>query len=108
MPFRLPGEAISPGTNNCSFANEPGLTVTEGLVLAVLEASATSLAVTVRAPAVFSARENVCVPRFRAALIGRLAFTSEEVMPTVSVAVVTKFQLASTALTVTGNDMPAV
>src|SRR5262249_20388986 len=36
------------------------------------------------------------------------AFASEEVMPTVSVAVVTRFQLTSTALTVTLKAVPAL
>ena len=36
LPVALPGAAVSPGTSNCSFAKAPALTVTEGLVLAVM------------------------------------------------------------------------
>src|ERR1700720_1612759 len=35
LPLALPGAAVSPGTNNCSFVNVPAFTVMFGLVLAV-------------------------------------------------------------------------
>src|SRR5947207_2498407 len=79
-----------------------------GLVLAVLVPSVTSLAVTVLLPAVFKLTLKVRVPATSAALAGRTALASEEVIPTVSLTVVTGFQLASTALTVTLNGVPEV
>ena len=51
--------------------------------------------------------EKVFVPATSAAFAGSVALASVEVMPTVSVEV-TRFQFASTALTVTLNDEPAV
>src|SRR5437879_13537 len=51
---------------------------------------------------------NVFVPATKAALAGRTALLSEEVIPTMSVTFVIRFQLASTALTVTVNAVPAV
>jgi hypothetical protein len=51
---------------------------------------------------------KLCVPATRAALAGKTAFASEEVIPTASVTVVTGFQLASTALTVTLTARPDV
>ena len=66
-----------------------------------------SVAVKVGALAVFGVIAKVFVPATSAALPGRVAFASVEVMPTVSVELTT-FQLASTALTVALNDEPAV
>src|SRR5437773_2618158 len=108
LPLAVPGAAVSPGTNTCNFTNAPAFTVTDGLVLAVLVPSVRSLAVTVLLPAVFKLMLKVRVPATSAALAGRTAFASEEVIPTVSVMVVTGFQLASTALTVTLNGVPEV
>ena len=48
------------------------------------------------------------MPATSAALAGRVALASVEVMPAVSVIVLTRFQLASTALTVTLKALPAV
>src|SRR5438477_9969701 len=79
-----------------------------GLVLAVLAPSVISLAVTVRLPALFSVILKFFLPASNAALAGNVAFTSLEVIPAVSVIVLTKFQLASTALTVTVKGVPAV
>jgi hypothetical protein len=59
LPVAVPGAAVSPGINNCNFANAAELTVMEELVLAVFETSVASVAVTVRAPAVFSVTLNV-------------------------------------------------
>ena len=78
-----------------------------GLVLAVMTPFVRSVAVTVWEPAVFKVTEKVLVPEDRAALAGNVAWLSEEVIPTVSF-VLTTFQLASTALTVTLKDVPAV
>jgi hypothetical protein len=66
-----------------------------------------SVAVTVREPAVLSVTLNVFVPATSAAFAGSDAFASEDVIPTVSVEE-TRFQFASTAFTVTLNDVPAV
>src|SRR5262249_27228455 len=52
LPVAVPGAAVSPGTSTCNFTKAPALTVTEGLVLAVLLPSVASLAVTVRVPTV--------------------------------------------------------
>src|SRR3954449_11012243 len=81
--------------------------VVDGLVLAVLDPSLESVAVTVALPAVFAVTEKVLVPATRAALAGSAAFASELVIAIVSVEV-TGFQLASTALTVTVKLEPAV
>src|SRR5437773_226070 len=108
LPLAVPGAAVSPGTNTCIFTNAPALTVIEGLVLAVLVPLVTSVAVTVLLPAVFKVTLTICVPATRAVLAGWTSFVSVVLMPTVSAAVVTVFQLASTALTVTLNGVPAV
>src|ERR1043166_3046214 len=79
----------------------------DGLVLAVLVPSVMSLDVTVAVPAVFKVTLNVFVPETRAAFAGKVAIESLEVMPTVWF-VLTTFQLASTALTVTLKAVPAV
>src|SRR3954454_10656277 len=107
LPVALPGEAVSPGIRICSFAKAPALIVVDGLVLAVLEPSVESVAVTVALPAVFAVTENVFVPATSAAFGGSAAFKSELVIATVSVEV-TGFQFASTALTVTVKLEPAV
>ena len=85
----------------------PALTVIDGDVFAVLLPSVMSVAVTVRDPAVFRVTLKVLVPATSAAFAGRPAFASDDVTPTVSVEE-TRFQFASTALTVTLNDEPAV
>src|SRR5713101_2789819 len=51
---------------------------------------------------------KVPVPLVSGALAGRAALASDEVMPMISTALEIKFQLASTALTVTLNGAPAV
>src|SRR5213594_2571782 len=66
-----------------------------------------SEAVRVRLPAVLRVTLKVCVPALNAALAGMVALLSLEVIPTVSL-VLTMFQFASTALTVTVNAVPAV
>src|SRR5260370_21014538 len=67
-----------------------------------------AVGVTVALPAIFKVTLKARVPPARAALDGRPAFASDEVMPTASVALVSRFQLASTALTVTLKAVPAV
>ena len=101
-PVAVPGAAVSPGSNTCNCAKAPTLTVIAGLVLAALVPSELSVAVTVRVPpAVLNFTPKVCVPLARAALDGSAALGSLDVMATVSPAVLTRFQFASTALTVT-------
>src|SRR5207248_100639 len=101
LPEAVPGAAASPGARTWSLLKAPALTVIVGLVLAVLAPSVTSEAVIVQLPSVFSVTLKLLVPAARAVLAGRAALASLEVMPTVSVTVLTTFQLASTALTVT-------
>jgi hypothetical protein len=107
LPEILPGEAVSPGTRIWSFVNVPALTVTDGLVLAVLVPSVASVAVMVAVPDVLRVTVRVAVPVESAVLEGSVAFASLDVMATVSVEVA-RFQLLSTDLMVTLNDVPAV
>lgn len=108
LPVAVPAEADSPGARIWSLTKAPGLTVIEGLVLGFLVLSEMSLAVIVAFPAVLSVALKVLLPLSRAALVGKLALASEELRPTVSVTLVRMFQLASTALTVTLKELPAV
>ena len=80
-------------------------TVIAALVFAVFVPSVRSVAVTVRLPTVLRVTLNVLVPATRAALAGRVAAGSLEVIPTVWIELTT-FQLASTALTITVNGGP--
>ena len=75
-------------------------TVMNGLVFAVLVGSVMFDAVIVWDPAVFSVTEKSFVPPTKAPFAGRFAAPSEDVIPTVFVEL-TRFQLASTAFTVT-------
>jgi len=83
------------------------LTVIEGLVLAVSELSVASVAVIVFVPAVFNVTVKSFVPATRAALAGSVAAPSLDVMATLCVEDA-RFQLASTAFTVTVKEEPAV
>ena len=65
-------------------------------------------AVIIHGPAVFSVMVKFFVPLTSAAFDGRAALLSVEVMPTVSVTVFTRFQFASTELTVRLKAEPAV
>ena len=76
------------------------LTVMAGLMLAALLPSLRSVAVRVKLPLVPKKTVKFCVPAVSPALAGKTAVVSLEVIPTVLVAVVTRFQLVSTALTV--------
>ena len=108
MPAEVPGAAVSPGASNCSLAKLPAFTVIEELVPEALVASLRSMAVAVRAPAVLQMRLKLPVPPVKGALAGRVALASDETIPTISVALAIRFQLASTAFTVTLNAAPAV
>src|SRR5216684_1076876 len=80
-----------------------------GLVLLVMLVCVVSEAVIVAVAAVLKVTPlvNVLVPATKAALAGSTAFVSVVLIATVSF-VLTRFQLASTALTVTLNGAPAV
>src|SRR6267378_6715795 len=108
LPDEVPGAAVSPGTSNCSLTKLPAFTVIEELIPEALVASLRSMAVAVRAPAVLQIRLKLPVPPANGALAGRVALASDEVIPTVSVVIAIRFQLASTAFTVTLNAAPAV
>src|SRR5437870_4065402 len=108
LPVGVPGTAVSPGASNCNFTNAPAFTLMAELVLAVLVPSVISVVVTVRLPPVFMVTEKLPLPELSAAFAGSIALVSEQVMPTVCVTFVTRFQLASTALTVRLKGVPAV
>jgi len=108
LPVPEPGAAASPGTSNCSFANAPALTVVVEPVEGAFVPSVISVAVTLALPPVFSVTANVFVPAARAPFPGRTAFASLEVIPTVCVRVFTRFQLLSTAFTVTLKAVPEI
>src|SRR5207247_1310113 len=103
----VPGAATSPGKRICSLVTAPTLTAMGGLVLMVMAVCVTFEAVTVALPAVLSVTLKVRVPLASGALAGKAAFASLELIATVSL-VLTRFQLASTDLTVTLNAVPAV
>ena len=117
LPLTLPGDAVSPGTSNCSLAKAPATTVTLELVLAV-SVPAASVAVVVRVPAVLKVKDDkvrvpkasVMLPAVRPLSSAIAALLSELVMVTFGVAVATTFQLASTALTLRllTSALPAV
>src|SRR5262249_13843269 len=79
-----------------------------GLVLEVLLPSVRSVAVRVKLPVVLNVTVRFVVPASRSATGGRVAVTSLELRPTVSLSVLTRFQKASTALTVTSKPLPAI
>ena len=87
--------------------NCAALTVMAELVLAVLVPSLRSALVTVKVPLVLKATAKLCVPLANAALAGKVAVESLEVIPTLSVIVFTRFQFVSTALTVTLKPVKA-
>src|SRR5882762_10358998 len=101
LPLPEPATAVSPGAKICSLANAPALTAIPGLVFKDLELSVISLAVTVEVPAVRRVTLKVCVPFTNAAFAGKIAFASDDVIPATSVTLLTVFQFASTAFTVT-------
>src|SRR5438552_4182934 len=108
LPIVEPGEADSPAARIWSLAKAPALIVTEGLVLLRMFELVRSEVMRVALPAVLSVMLNVLLPLTRAALEGRLALVSEELRPTVSLTLVSTFQLESTALTVALKALPAV
>jgi hypothetical protein len=107
LPLVEPGAAVSPGSSVCNLAKAPVVTEIEAVVLELFVLSEKSFAVTVELPAVRNVTLKDCVPFTSTALAGSVAFASEDVMRIVSVAADTTFQLASTALTVRLNALPA-
>ena len=79
----------------------PALTVIGGLVFGAFVPSVISVAVTVQLPTVLLVNVKDLVPEASAAFAGNVALLSLEVMPTVCVTLLTRFQSASTALSVT-------
>lgn len=106
LPVGLPGAVISPGSRICSLANTAAFTVMAALVLAGLVISVTSEAVTVALPIVLRVTLKLLVPAASAAFAGKVALLSEELRLIVSVALLTRFQFASTAFTVTLKGLP--
>src|SRR6185503_13071471 len=85
-----------------------GLTAMAGLMLAVLLPSVRSVAVRVKLPLALKVTIRLVVPETNAAAGGRVAVRSLELRPTVSLTVLTRFQKASTALTVGEKELPTV
>jgi hypothetical protein len=83
-------------------------TVTAALVFAVSEVPDATVAVTVGVPEVHRVTAYDFVPDDSAALEGKVAAESEDVIAIVCVADDTKFQFASTAFTVALKEVPAV
>src|SRR6266403_255052 len=79
-----------------------------GLVLGVLVPSSRSVAVRVKLPLALNATVRLVVPAARTVLGGSVAVASLELRPTVSLTVLTRFQKASAALTVTGKELPTI
>ena len=88
--------------------NWAGLAVIAGLVLLVLLASLRSVAVTVNVPFVLNVTGRTTWPAVNIVLAGSVAPGSVAVMPIVSVGVLTRFQLASTAFTEMLNPLKAL
>src|SRR6266567_487347 len=84
------------------------VTVMDGLVLGLLPPSTTSVAVRVKLPLVLKDTRSGEGRAESGALASKVAVELVEVIPTVSVTVLTRFQLVSTALTVTLNAVEAI
>src|SRR5437016_4091010 len=80
----------------------------EGVVEAVVAGSVMSLAVSVQLPTVRKVTLRILVPATRAVSEGRIGLGAVEVILAVWVTELTRFQLSSTALTVTLKAAPAV
>ena len=96
-----------PGSRICSFAKAPPLIVVAGLVFAVIAPFVMSVAVKVFEPAVFGVTESVFVPATSAVFAGRRR-VGVGGRDADGVGGATTFQFASTALTVTLKEPPAV
>src|SRR6266566_5426827 len=84
------------------------VTVMDGLVADRIVCATTSVAVRVKLPLVLKNTKSGEGRAESGALAGKVAVESVEVIPTVSVTVLTRFQLVSTALTVTLNAVEAI
>ena len=107
LPVLVPGAVVSPGDRICSLVKPAALTGIAVLVPLAMPVCVVSEAVTVALPPVFSVTLKAFVPPESAALAGKIAFASLDVIATVSLVLI-KFQFASTALTVTLKAVPAV
>ena len=87
--------------------NAPAVTVIDGLVSGVIVGVVESDAVTVELPIVFNVTLNDLVPPASGAEAGNVAPASVDVSCTTSVEL-TRFQVASTAFTVTVKGLPDV
>jgi hypothetical protein len=104
-PPTLSAEMALPPVAGVTVPVPAALTVMVGLVFGVLAPFVISEAVSVWPPAVPNVTLYDCVPLTSAAFAGNVAVPSLDVMPTTSVEL-TRFQFASTALTVTANEPP--
>src|SRR5262249_48042513 len=107
FPDVLPGTAVSPRARRCSLLKGPAVMGIARLVLVVRAGCVTSEAERVASPAVLKVTLRLLLPPDKAAFAGRRALESLEVSATVSL-VLTRFQLESTALTVTLKAVPAL
>src|SRR4051812_44964944 len=96
----LPGAGDSPGASTCNLVNAPALTERAELVLPVIPACVVSDAVKVGLRAVFNVTPKVWLPASNPALLGKFALLSLDVIAMTSLVLI-RFQLASTAFTVT-------
>src|SRR2546430_1020159 len=80
LPVAVPGAEVSPGARTWSFENAPALTGIAGLLLPVIATCVTSEAVAVALPAVLSVTLKAFVPPTKAALAGKLAALSLELI----------------------------
>src|SRR6266404_369178 len=85
-----------------------GATAMAGLVLEAFVPSSRSVAVRVKLPLALKATVRLVVPAASAVAAGRVALMSLELRPTVSLTLLTRFQKASTALTVTAKLLPTI
>src|SRR5882672_6324974 len=96
---------MAPPPLACVNCAEP--TAIAGLVLGVLVPSSRSVAVRVKLPLALNETVRLVVPAARAVAVGSVAVVSLELSPIESLTVLTRFQKASTALTVTPKLTPA-
>ena len=100
LPVLLPGTSVSPGSKTSNLLTAAGFTVMAAHVADDFVPSVMSVAVHVHEPAVLFVTLKDLAPEAKAEFAGNTALPSLLVMPMVSIAVLTMFQLASTALTV--------
>ena len=109
FPDTVPGAAVSPGISTCSLVATVGFTVNGALDPAVtMGVPETRVAVNVGVSFAFTVTVKAPTPEDSAASLGSTADEEDEEIPTVGLAEVTRFQLSSTALTVTATELPAL